>query len=429
MREDLLQFIWKYKKLQLEQLVTTTDETLDIIDVGLHNKLAGPDFFNAKINIDGQLWAGNVEVHINSSDWYTHHHEKDNNYINVILHVVWKDDMTIYRKDNTEIPTLELRKYIPGELLARYQTLFDNRRTTFINCENEISEVDDFIVNNWLERLYIERLEHKANLVSQLLESSKNDWESVFYTLLLKNFGLKINRDSFFSLAKGLDFSIVRKLQKNPLQLESVLFGLTGLLNDESISDSYYTELKTEYNYIKYKFNLNETGVLIPEFFKLRPPNFPTIRLSQFAHLYSKNHNLFDKAVNAKTIKELYKIFAIPSSDYWENHFTFGKESRKRTKKLTKQFIDLLIINTVLPIKFCYYKYLGKESNEEIFSIIDNIKKEDNNILKKFNALGISLKSARDSQAAMQLYNGYCSKNKCLQCSIGTSLLNGNIYF
>ncbi len=429
MREDLLQFIWKYKKLQLEELVTTTDETLDIIDVGLHNKLAGPDFFNSKISIDGQLWAGNVELHVNSSDWFAHHHEKDINYDNVILHVVWKDDMTIYRKNNTAIPTLELGKYITRELLESYQALFDKRRINFINCENEISGIDEFLVNNWLERLYIERLEQKAILVNQLLEASKNDWESVFYTLLLKNFGLKINRDSFFSLAQSLDFAIVRKLQKNLLQLESALFGMAGLLKDESISDLYYTKLKTEYNFIKHKFNLNETGVFIPDFFKLRPPNFPTIRLSQFAKLYSENHNLFNMVVHAKTTKELYKIFEVSAGDYWDNHFTFGKESKKTTKKLTKQFIDLLIINTILPVKFCYDKHLGKESTEEIFPIIESIKKEDNNILKKFNGLGISLKSAGDSQAVLQLYNAYCSKNKCLHCAIGASLLNGNFYF
>ena len=427
MREDLLQFIWKYKKLQLEQLVTTNNETLVVIDVGLHNQQAGPDFFNAKINIDGQLWAGNVEIHINSSDWYIHHHEKDINYENVILHVVWKDDMTIYRKDNTEIPTLELCHYIPNNILSNYQNLFEKKNTKFINCENEISGIDEFIVNNWLELLYIERLEHKSIMVNELLVSSKNDWESILYILLLKNFGLKINGESFFSLAKAFDFHIVRKLQKNLLQLESTLFGLTGLLNDDSIIDPYYAALKNEYHYIKHKFDLNETGVLAPEFFKLRPPNFPTIRLSQFANLFSENHNLFDKVVKATTIADLYKIFEVSASAYWDDHFTFGKRSTKRAKKLTKKFIDLLIINTILPLKFSYSKHLGKDSNENLLTIISSLKKEDNNILKKFITLGISIKTAGDSQAILQLYNEYCSKNKCLQCSIGGSLLNGNI--
>ena len=426
MREDLLHFIWKYKKLQLKEMVTTNNATIDIIDVGLHNQQAGPDFFNAKINIDGQLWAGNVEVHINSSDWYAHHHEKDINYDFVILHVVWKDDMTIYRKNNTEIPTLELRQYIPKEVLKSYQSLFDQSGTTFINCENEISEIDEFTVSNWLERLYIERLEQKSILVNALLESSKNNWESVLYILLLKNFGLKINGESFLSLAQAFDFLIVRKLQKNPLQIESILFGLTGLLNDDSIIDPYHVVLKNEYHYLKHKFNLDETAVIVPEFFKLRPSNFPTIRLSQFANLYSENHNLFDQVVKAKTKADLYKIFEVAASRYWDDHFTFGKRSKKSAKKLTKKFIDLLIINTILPLMFSYYKHLGKDPNENLIAIISSLKKEDNNILKRFNALGIGIKTAGDSQAILQLYNEYCSKNKCLHCSIGSRLLNRN---
>ncbi|NNK17845.1 MAG: DUF2851 family protein [Maribacter sp.] len=427
MREDLLQFIWKYKKLQLEQMVTTNNEALVVLDVGLHNLQAGPDFFNAKINIDGQLWAGNVEIHKNASDWYAHHHEGDSNYENVILHVVWKDDMTIYRKDNTSIPTLELSHYIPDDLLRNYQNLFDTKNTRFINCENEISGIDKFILNNWLERLYIERLEHKSKLINELLKATKNDWESVLYILLLKNFGLKINGDSFFSLAQALDFNIIRKLQKNQVQLESILFGLTGLLNDESVIDPYHATLKNEYHYIKHKFDLDELAVLVPEFFKLRPPNFPTIRLSQFANLYNENHNLFYKVVKANTMAEFYKIFEVSASAYWDDHFTFGKRSTKSTKKLTKKFIDLLIINTILPIKFSYAKHLGKDLNESLLTLIGSLKKEDNTILKKFTSLGIRIITAGESQAVLQLYNAYCSKNKCLQCAIGGSLLNGNI--
>ncbi|MGB5500000.1 MAG: DUF2851 family protein [Maribacter sp.] len=426
MREDLLQFIWKYKKLQLEQMVTTNNESLIIIDVGLHNQQAGPDFFNAKINIDGQLWAGNVEVHINSSDWYAHHHEEDINYENVILHVVWKDDMVIYRKDNTRIPTLELCQYIPEALLNNYQALFDKSRTNFINCENEISGIDEFKVNNWLNRLYIERLEQKNILINELLESSKNDLESVLYILLLKNFGLKINGESFLSLANALDFHIVRKLQQNPTKIESILFGLTGLLNDDSIIDPYHADLKNQYHYLKHKFDLSETGVIAPEFFKLRPPNFPTIRLSQFANLYGENHNLFEKVIHTTTIADLYKIFSVSASAYWDDHFTFGKRSKKSSKKLTKKFIDLLIINTILPLKFSYSKHLGKDSNEGLFTLIGSLKKEENTILKKFAALGIGIKTASDSQAILQLYNQYCSKNKCLQCAIGSSLLYRN---
>jgi len=322
--------------------------------------------------------------------------------------------------------TLELCQYISEELLKNYQTLFDKSRTTFINCENEISGIDEFIVNNWLERLYFERLEQKSILVNELLESSKNDWESVLYILLLKNFGLKINGESFLSLTQALDFNIFRKLQKNLLQIESALFGLTGLLNDDSIIDPYHAVLKNEYHYLKHKFDLDGIGVIVPEFFKLRPQNFPTIRLSQFANLYNENHNLFDKVVKATTIADLYKIFEVSASAYWDDHFTFGKGSKKSSKKLTKKFVDLLIINTIIPLKFSYSKHLGKDSDESLIAIISSLKREDNNILKKFTALGISIKTAGDSQAILQLYNQYCSKNKCLQCSIGSSLLYRN---
>lgn len=427
MREDLLQFIWKYRKLQLGSLVTTNKEVLEVLDVGLHNLQAGPDFFNAKINIAGQLWAGNVEVHIHSSDWYVHHHEQDSKYDNVILHVVWKDDMAIYRKDNTIIPTLELSHYIPEDLLRNYQNLFDTKNSKFINCENEISGTDKFVLNNWLERMYIERLEQKSLLVNDLLEASKNDWEKVLYILLLKNFGLKINGDSFLSLAQALDFNIVRRIQKNPIQLESALFGLAGLLNDDTLIDPYQGLLKNEYDYLEHKFGFSQEGVRAPEFFKLRPPNFPTIRLSQFANLYCENDNLFQKLINAKTVAELYPIFSVSASAYWDNHYSFGKSSKKGSKKVTKKFIDLVLINTILPIKFSYYKHVGKDSNESLFAIINDIKKEENTIMKKFGALGIELRTAGDSQAILQLYNEYCSKNKCLQCAIGSRLLDGNL--
>ena len=427
MREDLLHFVWKYKKLPLQELVTNQKESLVIVDTGLHNHLSGPDFFNAKIRIGGQLWAGNVEVHINASDWYAHHHEEDTNYDNIILHVVWYDDMEIYRKDRTIIPTLELRKYVSEDLLVNYRRLFDKRSTKFINCENDISNIDGFTLGNWLERLYIERLEQKSTLVQSLLEDSKNDWEKVTFNLLLKNFGLNINGQSFLSIAQALDFSIVRKLRGNTHQLESVLFGLGGLLDHQDTMDGYLIALREEYTYLRTKFGLVQESVQSPEYFKLRPSNFPTLRLSQIANLYERHENLFQKLMTANDLEELYTIFEVSASRYWDDHFTFGKVSKKSTKKLTRPFIDLLIMNTVLPLKFCYGRHRGKDVITAIFQIIAQIKKEDNAVLKKFNVLGLEMKTAFDSQAVLQLYKAYCTKNKCLQCVIGSSLLHGNI--
>ncbi|WP_425237944.1 DUF2851 family protein [Ulvibacterium sp.] len=427
MREDLLHFIWKYRKLPKKGLLTSNDQEVEILEVGIHNHLAGPDFFNAKIHIGGQLWAGNVEIHVKSSDWYVHGHERDPNYNTVILHVVWEDDATVFRSDESEIPTLELRQSIPAYLLNNYQGLFKKRHKRFINCEKDIDQIEPFAFQNWLDRLYFERLENKSILVEDLLKDSRNNWEHVLFALLLKNFGSKINGESFLSLGRVLDFSVIRKIQNDPFKLESVFFGLAGLLKNDSITDIHYTNLAKEYGYLKTKYQLNDEGVQRPEFFKLRPANFPTIRLSQLANLYGKHPNLFSKVMEAGSITDIYSIFTISASDYWDTHFTFGKESKRSTKKLTKIFVDLLIINTIIPLKFCYAKHTGKEVNEEITVLASQLKKEENTIVKSFGGHGIEARNALESQALLQLYNEYCTKNKCLDCVVGATILNRNI--
>lgn len=426
MREDLLHFIWKYKKLQLVDLLTSKNESVQIVDVGQHNLFSGPDFFNAQVYINGQLWAGNIEIHIKSSDWYAHHHEEDPSYNNVILHVVWEDDIAVFRKDGSEIPALELKNYIPDTILSAYQKLFDTSKVRFINCQKEISQVDPFLMENWTERLYLERLERKSEQVFELLKKANNDWEQVLFKLLLKNFGLKINGESFLSIARVLDASVVRKIQHNILQLESAFFGSAGLLAEENILDNYFIDLSREYIFLKTKFDLQNASVQKPQFFKLRPPNFPTIRLSQLANLYGRHQNIFASLIEASTLKELYSLFDVTASAYWNTHFTFGKESKRSIKKLTKGFIDLLIINTVLPLKFCYARQVGSDINEEILAIISEIKKEENNIVSNFEGLGVKSSNAKISQAILQLHTEYCLKNRCLECAVGNSLLRGN---
>lgn len=423
MREDLLHFIWQYKKLPLRDLMTTKNENVVILDVGNHNHLAGPDFFNAKIEIAGQLWAGNVELHLKASDWYVHHHESDPNYDNVILHVVWEDDGAVFRRDNSEIPTLELQPYISKSLLEAYNNLFDNKKKTFINCEKDIDKVDTFLLQNWLERVYFERLESKSAFIFASLERSKNDWEQVFFTLLLKNFGSKVNGEAFLSLANGLKFSIIRKLHPYPILLESLFLGMSHLLEDDRVYDAYYGQLKREYLHLAKKFDLNGEAVQKPAFFKLRPHNFPTIRLSQLANLYHADPNLYDNIIQASTLPELYSLFDVSASTYWNDHFTFGKTSGSGSKKVSREFMDLLVINTVLPIKFCHAKHVGKDNNEQIVAILSEVGSEHNGIVQKFGELGISITSARESQAVLQLYNEYCTKNKCLRCAIGNRLL------
>jgi len=425
-REELLHFIWKYKKLPLNGLISSNGDTIAIVNLGTHNHLAGPDFFNAQVRIEDQLWAGNVEIHIYSSDWYIHKHEEDSNYDNVILHVVWQDDASVFRKNGSEIPTLELKNYIPQSLLNTYKGLLHNKKRTFINCENNISNIDSFVFQNWTERLYFERLEQKSNSITALLRASQNNWEQVLFEMLLKNFGLNINGDAFQSLAAHLNFSVIKKLRSNVLQLESVFFGMSKLLEDKTIHDFYFIELKKEFEFLTKKYSLENTGVIKPAFYKLRPPNFPTIRLSQLASLYHLNENIFDQIIKASNIEELYELFDVTASAYWIDHFSFGKNSRKSQKRLTKNFIDLIVVNTILPIKFNYSNYIGKEVYDEILSIIEAIKKEENAIVSGFQKHKIKANSIKDSQALIQLHQEYCTKNKCLECVVGNTLLQGN---
>lgn len=419
-----MHFIWKYKKLQLGNLIGSKNETIQILDVGTHNLLSGPDFFNAKIQIDEQLWAGTVEMHIKSSDWYAHNHELDPNYHNVILHVVWEDDCDVFRANNTVIPTLVLKDYISSSILKEYQKLFYQKERSFINCGNEISSISDFVLQNWLEVLYFERLERKTHLVSQLLSTFNNDWERVFFILLAKNFGLKMNGEAFFEIAKRPLFAVIRKIQGNTLHMESLLYGFAGFLDDDIIGDDYFDNLKREFTYLKAKFDFLDAPFQKPEFFKLRPSNFPTIRLSQLANLYTIHQSLFSKVITAKSVDEIYMVFNVTASEYWDNHYTFGKISKKYVKKLTSNFVDLLIVNTILPVKLSYAKHLGRDVNEEIISIISGIKSESNAVISKFSTLKLQLPSAKESQAALQLYNEYCTKNKCLHCAVGHQLLN-----
>ncbi|XMO87142.1 DUF2851 family protein [Algibacter sp. AS12] len=422
MREDFLHYIWKHKKIQINNLKTTAGEPVVVTSVGRHNFNSGSDFFNAKLKIGEQLWAGNVEIHIKASDWFLHNHEQDPAYDNVILHVVWEDDTEVFRNNNTPIPTLVLKDVIDEALLNNYKRLFakDNK---WINCENDFGSTDDFVLNNWLERLYFERLERKSETIESLLQASNNDWEAVLFKMLTKNFGLKVNGDSFFSLAQSIDFSIVRKTQSNHQALEALLFGQAGLLNQD-VENAYYSLLEKEYEFLKVKFKLINSNVLPIQFFRLRPPNFPTIRLSQLASLYATHQNLFSKLIEGNALEDFYKLFKVSTSEFWKTHYTFQKESKASTKTLSKSFIDLLLINTILPIKFSYAKQKGQEVDSEILEIASLLASEKNSIVNAFNALKKVSKSSIDSQALIQLKTEYCNKHKCLQCAIGNALIN-----
>ncbi|WP_417856418.1 DUF2851 family protein [Xanthomarina gelatinilytica] len=421
MQEDFLHYIWQHKKMSVAHLKTTQHEALEIVSVGQHNTNSGPDFFNAQLKIADQLWAGNVEVHVKSSDWFVHNHETDQAYDNVILHVVWEHDTEIFRKNNSIVPTLELKEVVDKTVLLNYSKLL-SAKDKWINCEADFAEVAPFVLESWLERLYIERLERKSETIEKLLQDSKNNWEAVLFKMLAKNFGLKVNGEAFFSMANALDFQIIRKLQNNQSTLEALFFGLTGLL-DQDIQEPYFLVLQKEYRYLKRKYNLHDTEVVPIQFFRLRPQNFPTIRLSQLAKLYHLHSSLFSQIMEVSSLKTIYKLFQVSTSVFWETHYSFGKVSKPSNKKTTKAFVDLLIINTIIPLKFAYARHQGKDINDFLLELIQQIPSEKNSIVSAFNKIKKVSHTAMQSQALIQLKTTYCDKNQCLKCAVGNALI------
>lgn len=420
MKEDFLHYLWKFKKFDISSLKTSNGEDITIVNVGQYLQLAGPDFFNAQITIGNQKWAGNVEIHIKSSDWYIHHHERDEAYDSVILHVVWEHDTEVFRKNNTEIPVLELKNYVSKETLEKYQSLLTPK--SWIYCEKQLEAINEFKVNNWKERLFFERLERKSINIQELLVQTNQDWEAVLFCLLAKNFGLNTNGELFLKIAQSIPFSVFRKESFELENIEALLFGKAGLLNIEK-EDRYFKNLLTRFNYLEHKFQLEQSVFEPVQFFKHRPDNFPTIRLSQLANVYHSQHNLFSKVVNANSIESIYDFFRVSVSNYWQNHYQFDKESPKKNKMLSKSFIDLIVINTIIPIQFAYAKSQGKEISEDLIRLMQNVAPESNTIIQKFSSFGVKSKNAFDTQSLLQLKNEYCNKSKCLDCAIGIELL------
>jgi hypothetical protein len=420
MKEDFLHYLWKFKKFDTLNLRTSNNEEITITNVGQYLELAGPDFFNAQIVIGDQVWAGNVEIHLKSSDWYVHHHERDAAYENVILHVVWEHDTEIYRKNNTEIPVLELKKYVEKDTITNYQSLMAPKAWIF--CEKELTDVSPFILKNWQERLFFERLERKSKAIYELLEQTNNDWEAVLFCMLAKNFGLNTNGESFLKIATSIPFLIIRKESHEVENLEALLFGSAGLLDVEK-EDNYFKDLKFRYYYLLHKYQIEKISCNPVQFFKHRPDNFPTIRLSQLANLYHSNQSLFSQISELNSVKAIYALFQVSESSYWQEHYQFDKVSSKKKKMLSKSFIDLIIINTLIPVQFAYAKSRGEEIVEQLIHLLNEVAPEKNAIMNKFRSFGIKPMSAFETQAMLQLKNEYCSKSRCLECAIGMELM------
>ena len=423
MNEDFLHYVWKYKMFSKVDFKTTDQENVTIIKQGLHNKNAGPDFLNSELKIANQIWVGNVEIHLKSSDWYLHNHEVDENYDAVILHVVWENDAAIFMKNNKPIPTLVLKDFVSESVLNNYRKLF-NTPTSWIPCQNSITSIDDFTLSNWKERLFFERLERKSEEINILLQHENNNFEAVLFQLLAKNFGLKVNGDAFLRLAQSVDFSIIQKTSFDEYQFSALLFGQAGFLEEE-VENEYQQQLKMEYNYLRHKYNLQTIANSKFSFFRMRPNNFPTIRIAQLVSLFYKYQNLFSKLIAVNNLKDFYVLFSVEVHPFWKTHYNFESVSKSSSKKLTNSFIDLLIINTIIPLKFLYQKSRGEVDEESFLELLKNMKPEKNSVISKFSEIKIKSKNAFETQALLELKNNYCAPKRCLECAIGVKILKG----
>ena len=421
--EDFLHYVWKFRLFDRADLQTTDGEELEIFSAGVHNSDSGPDFQNARIRIGDTVWAGNVEVHLSSSDWQKHGHTTDDAYNNVILHVVYRDDKPLILANGRHVPTLVLENRIPGDLYGRYHNLiFGNQ--TIIPCEASIASVDSLTLHNWLTRVLIERLEKRSTAVITALNLNRGDWEETFYQFLAANFGFKTNALPFELLAKSLPQNILAKHKNNPMQIEALLFGQAGFLND-GVTDEYPRKLKKEYQFLQKKYKLTPIENHLWKFMRMRPQNFPTVRLAQFAALVVNSNHLFSRVLEIKDVKGLRNLFTdIKVNSYWENHYRFDAESTPSAKNLGQASVDVLLLNTLVLFLFSYGKHnqLQHFINRSL-QLLEYLPNETNNIVADFNTLGVKIKTAFESQALLELKNSYCNHKKCLHCSVGNRIL------
>jgi hypothetical protein len=421
--EDFLHYVWKFRLFERANLQTNDGEELEIFSAGMHNSDSGPDFHNARIRIGDTVWAGNVEVHLSSSDWQKHGHTTDNAYGNVILHVVYRDDTPLILPSGRRVPTLELQNRIPADLYNKYHHLiFGNQ--TIIPCEANIGSVDELTLNNWLTRVLVERLEKRSVAVTTALKKNRGDWEETFYQFLAANFGFKTNALPFELLARSLPQNILAKHKNNPLQIEALIFGQAGLLKGDLV-DEYPLKLKKEYEFLQKKYTLTPVEDHLWKFMRLRPQNFPTIRLAQFAALVVKSNHLFSKLLEIKDVKGLRNLFTeINVNHYWENHYRFDVLSTPSAKNLGQASIDVLLLNTLALFLFSY----GKHNQAQHFinrslQLLEHLPNENNKIVADFDNLGVKIKTAFESQALLELKNNYCNYKKCLDCGVGNKIL------
>jgi len=417
MTEHLLQFIWQFQYFTKKELATAAGESIQVIFPGQLNTNQGPDFSNARISIGSTTWAGHVELHVKSSDWDRHGHTGDSNYDNVILHVVWEDDAG---KTFSRFPVLELKSRVPKLLLQRYAELM--KSTSFIPCEKSIGLMRGLSWQSWKERLLAERLTRKSDMVKLFLQQNNQHWEETFWWMLARNFGIRVNEACFESVARSIPVTLLAKHKAGLHQLEALLFGQAGLLQ-ETFDEDYPVLLQKEYRFLQQKYGLEPVPVPV-HFLRMRPGNFPTIRLAQLAMLVHESAHLFSRVRETTSIKELRRYFAVTANDYWHYHYRFDHPSKYSEKKLGQSMLDTIIINTLAPVLFAYGDiHNDQSSKDKALQWLEETAAETNAITKGFRRLEVDNKSAFDSQALLELKARYCDQRHCLQCSVGNFLL------
>ena len=416
--EQLLHYVWKHKLFPLKPLRTTDGMEVEVIDPGLWNNNAGPDFFNAKIKIDGVLWVGNIEIHIKASDWKLHHHDTNSDYDNVILHIASDIDYEPCRPNGEKIPQMEL--HYPTYLVDNYNELI--RTSHYPACYKLIPTLSKLLMHSWLNTLQIERFEEKTERIDKLMKKYNNNWEDVFFITLARNFGFGTNSDAFELWAQTIPLRAVDKHRDNLFQIEAIFFGQAGLLN--AAYDEYTDKLLKEYTYLKHKFGFTTSNSCRWKLLRMRPGNFPHVRIAQLAKMYHTSQGLLSKILEAETIENLRPMFETDTSEYWITHYTFGEVSTPIKKNLSKSSANLLIINTVIPFLYAYGKHRGiNRLTARASEMLETLKPENNYITRMWKECGLEAAHAGDSQALIQLKKNYCDPKKCLYCRIGFEYL------
>jgi len=420
--EDFLHFIWKYRLYYTPGLTCTSGDALEIIHPGFHNLDAGPDFCDAKIRIGTILWSGNVEIHCRSSDWNRHQHQVDQAYDNVILHVVSHHDQKILRTDGTEISVLEIGHLIPKDISKNYSELMHSLK--WIPCEDKISHLDSVYIHSSLSGILIERLESKSEQIYRVLSEVRGSWDDAFYILLARNFGFKTNALPFEMLARSLPKSLIARYKSTTFQIESLIFGQAGFLEGK-FKDEYPNLLKQEYNYLQKKHGLKPIDKYLWKYMRLRPGNFPTIRLAQFAALLSSSNHLFARIIEETEPDKVARMFKnLKLNDYWNRHYRFDKEGNYSLTAIGEEAINNILINTVAYFLFAYGLRTGSEwHRDRAIFMLEGLKSEQNSIIRRFSKIGIKSDSSALSQALIELKKSYCDQKKCLSCMIGIKFL------